>query len=150
MAQRAGLFPVIYVIHYSYRIYMVNLEAGKKQIELANALQQRPSRRWKLPRSKHLKTRFLASVSMNCDSAERNCRFAELLYDGVLGSVNDMQRECWGHAELFEPLRLLIATCSIWPRSSRARWSSPMSPSRWHTWPVRSLTHCRRLPSQAD
>jgi signal transduction histidine kinase len=105
------LFPVIYVIHYSYRIYMVNLEAGKKQIELANALQQRTIEALEAAReASTLKTRFLASVSHELRTPLNGIvGFAELLYDGVLGSVNDMQRECLGDMlSCSNHLRLLI------------------------------------------
>ena len=89
------LLPVIYVIYYSYRIYMDNLEAGKKQIELANALQQRTIEALEAAReASNLKTRFLASVSHELRTPLNGIiGFAELLYDGVLGPLNDMQRE---------------------------------------------------------
>jgi signal transduction histidine kinase len=92
------LLPVIYVIYYSYRMYMDNLEAGKKQIELANALQQRTIEALEAAReASNLKTRFLASVSHELRTPLNGIvGFAELLYDGVLGPLNDMQRESVG------------------------------------------------------
>src|ERR1017187_8814398 len=89
------LFPVIYVIYYSYRIYMDNLEKGKKQIELAHALQQRTIEALEAAReASTLKSRFLASISHELRTPLNGIvGFAELLYDGVLGPVNEMQRE---------------------------------------------------------
>jgi signal transduction histidine kinase len=58
------LCPVIYVIYYSYRIYIDNLEAGKRQIEEANVFQQRTIEALESAREASMrKTRFLASVS---------------------------------------------------------------------------------------
>lgn len=77
---------------------MDNLEAGKKQIELANALQQRTIEALEAAReASKLKTRFLASVSHELRTPLNGIiGFAELLYDGVLGPLNDMQRESVG------------------------------------------------------
>ncbi|HEX3747165.1 MAG TPA: HAMP domain-containing sensor histidine kinase [Bryobacteraceae bacterium] len=105
------LFPVIYVIYYSYRMYMDNLEAGKKQIELANALQQRTIEALEVAREANvLKTRFLASVSHELRTPLNGIvGFAELLYDGVVGPVNEVQRECLGDMlSCSNQLRLLI------------------------------------------
>jgi signal transduction histidine kinase len=105
------LLPVIYVIYYSYRIYIDNLEAGKKQIELANALQQRTIEALEAAReASNLKTRFLASVSHELRTPLNGIvGFAELLYDGVLGPLNDTQRESVGDMlSCSNHLRLLI------------------------------------------
>ncbi len=105
------LLPVIYVIYYSYRMYMDNLEKGKKEIELANALQQRTIEALEAAREASLlKTRFLASISHELRTPLNGIvGFAELLYDGVLGPVNEMQRECLGDMlSCSNHLRLLI------------------------------------------
>ena len=105
------MFPVIYVIYYSYRMYMDNLEAGKKEIQLASALQQRTIEALEAAREANtLKTRFLASVSHELRTPLNGIvGFAELLYDGVLGPVNEMQRECLGDMlSCSNHLRLLI------------------------------------------
>jgi signal transduction histidine kinase len=105
------LLPVIYVIYYSYRIYMDNLEAGKKQIELASALQQRTIEALEAAReASTLKTRFLASISHELRTPLNGIvGFAELLYDGVLGPVNELQRESLGDMlSCSNHLRLLI------------------------------------------
>jgi signal transduction histidine kinase len=105
------LFPVIYVIYYSYRMYLDNLEAGKRQIELANALQQRTIDALEAAREANtLKTRFLASVSHELRTPLNGIvGFAELMYDGVLGPINDTQRECLGDMlSCSNQLRLLI------------------------------------------
>ena len=105
------LFPVIYVIYYSYRMYMDNLEAEKKQVELANALKQRTIDALEAAREANvLKTRFMASVSHELRTPLNGIvGFAELLFDGVLGPVNDMQRECLGDMlSCSNQLRMLI------------------------------------------
>jgi signal transduction histidine kinase len=105
------LFPVIYVIYYSYRMYMDNLEAGKKQIELANALQKRTIEALEAAREASLlKTRFLASVSHELRTPLNGIvGFAELLYDGVVGPMNETQRECLADMlSCSNQLRLLI------------------------------------------
>jgi len=105
------LFPVIYVIYYSYRMYLDNLEAGKKQIELANALQQRTIEALEAAReASTLKTRFLASVSHELRTPLNGIvGFAELLYDGVVGPMNETQRECLADMlSCSNQLRLLI------------------------------------------
>jgi signal transduction histidine kinase len=105
------LFPVIYLIYYSYRTYMDNLEERKKQIELANALQQRTIEALEAAREANtLKTRFLASVSHELRTPLNGIvGFAELLYDGVVGPLNDMQRECLGDMlSCSNQLRMLI------------------------------------------
>src|SRR5579871_892728 len=105
------LFPVIYGIYYSYRIYMENLEAGMKEIELANALQKRTIEALEAAReASALKTRFLASISHELRTPLNGIiGFAELLHDGVLGPVNDMQRECLGDVlSCSNHLRVLI------------------------------------------
>jgi signal transduction histidine kinase len=105
------LCPVIYVIYYSYRIYIDNLEAGKRQIEEANVLQQRTIEALEAAReASMLKTRFLASVSHELRTPLNGIvGFAELLYDGVVGPVNAMQRECLGDMlNCSNQLRLLI------------------------------------------
>ena len=90
------MMPVIYVIYNSYRIYMENLEAGKKQVEMANALQQRTIEALEAAREANvLKTRFLASISHELRTPLNGIvGFAEMLHDGVLGPVNEIQREC--------------------------------------------------------
>ncbi|HUA59792.1 MAG TPA: HAMP domain-containing sensor histidine kinase [Verrucomicrobiae bacterium] len=105
------LFPVIYVIYYSYRMYLDNLEAEKKKIELANALQQRTIEALEAAReASSLKTRFLAGVSHELRTPLNGIvGFAEMMYDGVLGPVNDLQRECLGDMlSCSNHLRLLI------------------------------------------
>ncbi|HUB79148.1 MAG TPA: HAMP domain-containing sensor histidine kinase [Bryobacteraceae bacterium] len=105
------LFPVIYVIYYSYRMYMDNLEAEKKQVELANELKQRTIDALEAAREANvLKTRFLASVSHELRTPLNGIvGFAELLYDGVVGPINDMQRECLGDMlSCSNQLRMLI------------------------------------------
>lgn len=105
------LFPVIYVIYYSYRIYMDNLEAGKKKVELANALQQRTIEALEAAREASLlKSRFLASMSHELRTPLNGILgFAEILHDGVLGPVNEMQKECLGDMlNCSNHLRLLI------------------------------------------
>jgi len=105
------MFPVIYVVYYSYRIYMDNLEAGKKQIELAHSLQQRTIEALEAAReASTLKSRFLASVSHELRTPLNGIvGFAELLYDGVLGPLNEMQQECLGDMlSCSNHLRLLI------------------------------------------
>src|ERR1017187_4470892 len=105
------LFPVIYVIYYSYRIYMDNLEAGQKEIKLASALHQRTIEALEAAREANtLKTRFLASISHELRTPLNGIvGFAELLHDGVLGPVNEMQRECLGDMlSCSNHLRLLI------------------------------------------
>ncbi len=105
------LFPVIYVIYYSYRMYMDNLEAGKKKIELANALQQRTIEALEAAReASSLKTRFLASVSHELRTPLNGIvGFAEMMHDGVLGPVNELQKECLGDMlSCSNHLRLLI------------------------------------------
>ena len=89
------LFPVIYVIYYSYNMYMDNLEAGRKEIELANALQKRTIEALEAAReASTLKSRFLASISHELRTPLNGIvGFAELLYDGILGPVNEVQRE---------------------------------------------------------
>ncbi len=105
------MFPIIYVIHYSYRIYMENLESGKKQVEMANALQQRTIEALEAAREANvLKTRFLASISHELRTPLNGIvGFAEMLHDGVLGPVNEIQRECLGDMlSCSNHLRLLI------------------------------------------
>ena len=105
------LFPVVYVIYYSYRIYLENLEAGKKQLELASALQQRTIEALESAReASTLKTRFLASISHELRTPLNGIvGFAELLYDGVLGPLNDVQRESLGDVlSCSNHLRMLI------------------------------------------
>jgi len=105
------LFPVIYVIYYSYRMYMDNLEAEKKKIELANALQQRTIEALEAAReASSLKTRFLAGMSHELRTPLNGIvGFAEMMYDGVLGPLNDLQRECLGDVlSCSNHLRLLI------------------------------------------
>jgi signal transduction histidine kinase len=105
------LFPVICVIYYSYRMYLDNLEAGKRQIEEANVLQRRTIEELESAReTSMLKTRFLASVSHELRTPLNGIvGFAELLYDGVVGPVNEMQRECLGDMlSCSNQLRLLI------------------------------------------
>jgi signal transduction histidine kinase len=105
------LLPVIYVIYYSYRNYMDNLEEGKAQIEKANALQLRTIQELEAAReASTLKTRFLASISHELRTPLNGIvGFAELLYDGVLGPVNEMQRESLGDMlSCSNHLRLLI------------------------------------------
>jgi len=105
------LFPVIYVIYYSYRMYTDNLEAGRKEIELASALQRRTIEALEAAReASTVKTRFLASVSHELRTPLNGIvGFAELLFDGVLGPLTDMQRECLGDMlSCSNHLRLLI------------------------------------------
>jgi signal transduction histidine kinase len=105
------LFPVIFVIYYSYRMYMDNLEKGKKQIELAHALQQRTIEALEAAReASTLKSRFLASISHELRTPLNGIvGFAELLYDGVVGPINDTQRDCLGDMlSCSNHLRMLI------------------------------------------
>jgi signal transduction histidine kinase len=106
------LFPIIYVIYRSYHIYMDNLEAGKKQVELGKALNQRTIEALEAAREASVvKSRFLASVSHELRTPLNGIvGFAELLYDGVLGPVTDMQRECLGDMlNCSNHLRMLIS-----------------------------------------
>ena len=105
------LGPVVYVIYYSYRIYLGNLEAGKKQLELGKALQQRTIESLEAAQEANvLKSRFLASVSHELRTPLNGIvGFAEMLYDGVLGPLTDMQRECLGDMlSCSDHLRMLI------------------------------------------
>ena len=105
------LFPVIYVIYYSYRMYLDNLEAGRKEIELANALQKRTIEALEAAREASLlKSRFLASISHELRTPLNGIvGFAEMLYDGVLGPINEMQRESLGDVlSCSNHLRMLI------------------------------------------
>ncbi|HEV3329601.1 MAG TPA: HAMP domain-containing sensor histidine kinase [Bryobacteraceae bacterium] len=105
-------FPVIYVIFRSYRMYMDNLEAGRKEIELANALQKRTIEALEAAReASSLRTRFLASISHELRTPLNGIvGFAELLYDGVLGPVSEEQRECLGDMlSCSNHLRMLIS-----------------------------------------
>lgn len=93
-----ALLPVIYVSYYSYRMYLDRVEAGRKEIELANALQKRTIEALEAAReASTLKSRFVASVSHELRTPLNGIvGFAEMLYDGVLGPLNDLQRECVG------------------------------------------------------
>jgi signal transduction histidine kinase len=106
------LSPVIYVIFYSYRMYMDNLEAGRREIELANALQKRTIEALEAAReASTLKSRFLASISHELRTPLNGMvGFAELLYDGILGPVNETQREALDDIlSCSKHLRLLIS-----------------------------------------
>jgi signal transduction histidine kinase len=91
-----ALFPVVYVIYYSYRIYIEKIEAGRKEIELANALQKRTIEALEVAREANaMKSRFIASISHELRTPLNGISgFAEMLHDGVLGPLNELQREC--------------------------------------------------------
>jgi signal transduction histidine kinase len=106
------LFPVVYVIYNSYRIYMDNLEANRKEIELANALQKRTIEALEAAReASSMRTRFLASISHELRTPLNGIAgFAEMLYDGVLGPVSEEQRECLADMlSCSNQLRMLIS-----------------------------------------
>ena len=106
-----SLVPVIYVVFYSYRMYLDKVEAGRKEIELASALQKRTIEALEAAREANmLKSRFVASMSHELRTPLNGIvGFAEMLHDGVLGPLNDLQKECVGDMlSCSNHLRMLI------------------------------------------
>ena len=106
-----ALFPVIYVIYHAYRMHVDRLEASRKEIELANALQKRTIEALEAAReASTLKSFFVASMSHELRTPLNGIvGFAEMLYDGILGPLNEMQKEAVGDMlSCSNHLRLLI------------------------------------------
>lgn len=106
-----ALFPVIYVIYHSYRMHVGRLEASRKEIELASVLQRRTIEALEAAReASTLKSRFVASISHELRTPLNGIiGFSEMLHDGILGPVNEMQRECLGDMlNCSNQLRVLI------------------------------------------